>query len=90
MAGEEEVLFPPLSRFKVARVQKKLLPQHLRPNAAAAEPEPVVEPQPQPEPAVDPQTAAVAQFVGVSGCDEAAARRFLARAEWNLQRALDR
>ena len=35
MAGEEEVLFPPLSRFKVARVQKKLLPQHLRPNAAA-------------------------------------------------------
>ena len=35
MAGEEEVLFPPLSRFKVARVQKKLLPQHLRPGAAA-------------------------------------------------------
>ena len=35
MAGEEEVLFPPLSRFKVARVQKKLLPQHLRPNAAS-------------------------------------------------------
>ena len=29
------MLFPPLSRFKVARVQKKLLPQHLRPNAAA-------------------------------------------------------
>ena len=34
-AHEAEVLFPPLSRFKVARVQKKLLPQHLRPNAAA-------------------------------------------------------
>ena len=54
------------------------------------EPEPVFEPEPEPEPAVDPQTAAVAQFVGVSGCDEAAARRFLARAEWNVQRALDR
>eukprot|EP01045_Picozoa_sp_COSAG04_P020433 COSAG04_NODE_2092_length_4811_cov_4.293930_2_plen_97_part_00 len=52
------------------------------------EPEPVVEPEP--EPAVDPQAAAVAQFVGVSGCDEATARRFLARAEWNVQRALDR
>ena len=35
MPDEEEVLFPPLSRFKVARVQKKLLPMHLRPNAAA-------------------------------------------------------
>eukprot|EP01045_Picozoa_sp_COSAG04_P026666 COSAG04_NODE_3746_length_2561_cov_4.391552_6_plen_92_part_00 len=34
MAGEEEVLFPPLSRFKVARVQKKLLPMHVRPGAA--------------------------------------------------------
>ena len=33
MAGEEEVLFPPLSRFKVARVQKKLLPMHVRPGA---------------------------------------------------------
>ena len=33
MAGEEEVLFPPLSRFKVARVQKKLLPMHVRPDA---------------------------------------------------------
>ena len=33
MAGEEEVLFPPLSRFKVARVQKKLLPMHVRSGA---------------------------------------------------------
>eukprot|EP01045_Picozoa_sp_COSAG04_P026662 COSAG04_NODE_3746_length_2561_cov_4.391552_2_plen_134_part_00 len=54
------------------------------------EPEPELEPEPEPEPAVDPQTAAVAQFIAVSGCDEATARRFLARAEWNLQRALDR
>ena len=29
-AGEEEVLFPPLRRFEVTNVQKKLMPQHLQ------------------------------------------------------------